>query len=482
MKFLFSLISLSVLLHFSPQTVKSQSDQGIVEIKLNDIQAIKNGEEVSGYYLFYKTEQEKGKDVIYHLEILDEEANKVAGNNILGSKDLHLIDVASSGKLMAFKFFDMKKDLLVIKFYNLQAEEVNTVQYELDKNQQRMMKMSIEQPMYKQPSFFAVGDQGFVNIRQILKGMRFGYEADFYNNQGEKVWRSKSDMDDKGSHTLRYVGSAADMIYAIRSKGKNKDLESRIVGLSITNGMEKFESDKLELLSDERMVINFFFNEEENEMYSLGIYQEKKDQGIVFTSYDMQGAVKEESMINWKSEVGDLEKRGSIYFHDISKQANGSYLAVGEHYQLNSRLVIGDLFLFELDENLQLKQVEKFEKEENKYEVGTGAALIGGASGMTMAIMGYISNSMGWFDFSHAYTDASANYRAYYANNTKTNGKGDNIIGSVYPEGGDYKLNKEVIQSGADKVKMLPARDGQLLLFEYFDKEEELRHRFLEMK
>lgn len=512
------LTSLTLLILTGGAFAQKKGVNNVININMHNVRAIKKGHDITGYFMFYKADKIKGGDYSYRLRIMDENVNEVAEKKIIASKYLYLIEAQYNQELLCFKFYDAKEKKISLKFYDKNGDRVASKSYEPDKIEVNAYKVASAQDMQNNPTVFPVGDKGFLNYR-IVKNDKPGYEIKYYPNSKEvKGWKHSSK---KTSPVVEYASllEANEKIIlnrVILQKGKmSRDQETHLSGLDPASGDEIFNT-KLENSKYEESLLNSHFNDATNEIYLFGYYFPKGENvmggqslGMSMTVMDLKGKIKSKSYISWDKDVakllpaklkGRIKEIGFIYFHEFVTKADGTIFGIGEQYRKTvsaggtalkalavasgstgsgsvAQITIGDFFIFEFNKDFTLKGVEVIEKSTSRVQLPAGAAYYG------PQFLALYVESLGGFDYNYLkQLDNGNTFSVYYRNYEKRKGeKNKSIIGVISNTNGTYVTDKVDIYTEADYVKVLPAQGSNVLFFEYYKKEKEIKMNFQKM-
>ena len=509
---------LSVLL-FVGAVNAQQKVSRIAEINLNNIQPIKKGEKITGYYAFYKADKVKGGDYSYKIRILDQNAVKVAEKKVVASSFFYLLEAQYNGELLCFKFYDSKEKKVKLIFFNDKAEKVATKSYEVDKIERRMITMKMQQGGNGTiPTVQPIENVGFIDMTTV-KNEKIGYQLKFYpNDKTQKSWKYGSK---KTSPILEFAGileANEDVVIcmvALKKSMMKIDADYQIIGLDAKTGKELFVK-KADSPKYDQSITNSFYDKDKKQTTLFGYYFRKgsnvvKDAslGIVMTTLDNSGKKVAEVYTSWSRDIAKylgasskakLADIGFIYFHEFVKKADGSYYGIGEAYRKTVsaggialkalaaasggssgasafQMSVKDFYIFEFDKSNKLIGVKNVEKSMSRVGMPNGAGLYG------PQLLALLVKAVGGFDFNYAKTlNEGKTLAVFYTDYEKIKGEKNKVVcGVISNTEGKYLVDKIDLPTEADYLKILPAQDGNILFVEYYRSEKKLEMNFKKM-
>ena len=496
------------LLAFSLQAQEKTIEE-ILSVQLRNVGAIKNGNDVSGYYLFYETDKAAKDKRTYTLQILDEQLEEVSRKRMNLAKSVYLVEAAFNDSLIMFKFFDTTEDKYTFKAYNMNGERAKGGSRKLNKKTYTApLSLQSKKGQNHNGAFFSVPRKGFIQYAGC-KNKKWGYVIDFFGGSREKSWKYKSDKNADILLSTSHITATENIILAnlVKSEnGKAKKVTSALLALDVNTGEKVFETD---FETDRPIeVVNGFIDEDKEEIVIFGLYFEEgaktfkaKSRGLFAYSLDMKGNVKEQKYISWEEDVSEFVKmnkkgkmKGSEYiaFHDIVRTSDGKVLVLGEQYAKKidggaiatgaiigaiasgvglgsaynnnsnfTKFVINDLMLFKFSKDFTLESVDVFEK--GKSDIGLPS------DGMKPQLLAYLARSMNAFDYSYTqiHEDHSAvtfTYLDYERRSGESNGYS---FGAITYVDGEVATDKIKLDGGKNKwVRILSAVPGYVAIVE----------------
>jgi hypothetical protein len=490
----------------------------VVDISASNIQPIKKGEKITGYYAFYKADKVKGGDYSYKIRILDQNAVKVAEKSVVASSLFYLLEAQYNGELLCFKFYDRKEKKVKLIFFNDKAEKVATKSYDIDKVERRMFEMRMQQGGEGTiPTVRPIENLGFVDMTTV-KNEKVGYQLTFYpNDKTQKSWKYGSKKTSPISEYAGILEANEDVVIcmvALRKSALKIDADYQVVGLDAKTGKELFVR-KVDSPKYEESITNSSYNKKTKQTTLIGYYFKKgsnvlKDAslGIVMTTLDNSGKKINQVYTSWSKDIakflgasskGKLADIGFIYFHEFVKKADGTYYGIGEAYRKTVsaggiatkilaragggtgasafQISVKDFFIFEFDANNKLTGVENVEKSMTRVLMPNGAGIYG------PQLLALLVKSIGGFDFDYAKTlNEGKTLAVFYTDYEKIKGEKNKVVcGVISHTDGKYLVDKIDLETSATFTKVLPAQDGNILFVEYFGGEKKLEMNFKKM-
>lgn len=480
-----------------------------------DFGSIIDGNEVKGYYVFYKQAKADRKNRVYALRILDANLNEVAKKIFVDSKNLYMMEATYNGKGLAFKFYNSKEKTVQYRFLDRKAKLLDDVKRDAGKYEVTMYGTQIQNEA-KSLNFHSINGKGWVDY-YLVKGKKLGFSVQMYNNKGEEEWTYESDANAKYRMGATHLASGKNTLLsmvAVNKSAMSKDVTYQVLGLDIGTGdelfMEPLESSKYTL-----QVMNTFFDNKTGTFKLMGQYYLKSDKsmksaskGLFFVDMDEDGEVGEFSYISWSKDAskflsvdhrGSFKDGGYLYFHNILRTSNGKIFAIGEQYQKSvsalgvastvlaasgggssntstMKMVIRDIMVFELNENLELEDIKVYEKNKSDVLLPSGYGMV------SQHLLAQVLKQYGYFDYNFTQTDKeSNNFSVNYVTLEKQPKKLFKKV--VYGfinynvESDDFALEIIDAETEASLMWVSPAKPGYMLVNEYDAKKDRLSMR-----
>jgi hypothetical protein len=331
----------------------------------------------------------------------------------------------------------------------------------------------------------------------IKEESKSDFEIEFYDNTMKKVWSSYGPKDgfdyETGTEAFQddqYVGS---MIMK-RTSIFSTDIDIDLLVQNVSDGKTVFripmESSKFKIMLAEVFfdktkqqftVFGEYFNKDENIMKS-------QSKGFIAVTLDLAGKIVSEKTNSWTGDINKLvaakDKEAfndtNILFHEFVRNSDGEIFAIGEQYKKGGNYMTGlkinifNLVIFQFGADYSIKKIHTFEKDKNSFGFPAGMMVF------NSKMMSYMAKSYNAFDFS--FVQASADKGTFvvsYINYDREKGeKGKNVLGSViYTPEKVFTVDKLSLNRKSTDYFVYPAKDGYVLVSEYFKKEKRIESR-----
>jgi len=137
----------------------------------------------------------------------------------------------------------------------------------------------------------------------------------------------------------------------------------------------------------------------------------------------------------------------------------------------NKQLTTNDAFIFKFDKDFNTKNVKRIDKQISRWQ--------GASSRYTERYNAERAARFGGFDFLYHQKDVNRNryYFYFYDYERKKKAKNGFAIKTAIFEDGEFFEDRLTITSKASEHKVLPAEIGEILVLEYFKKDEKFNIR-----
>lgn len=247
-----------------------------------------------------------------------------------------------------------------------------------------------------------------------------------------------------------------------------------------------------------KLMTNAFLDSEDN-LVLVGEYFKANDnvfkdksQGLFVEVMDQTGATIKESSSSWAEDINPIlndlndDDNYYIYFHDVIPMANGNYYAIGEKFKKTAsaggiagavlsggrssvtQLTITDAFIFELDADFAIQKISKFGKGKSRAPSVTD---FGSPQLNAHAIAG-----LGGFDLEYTQIDnENDRFYACFIDYERLKGeKNKTAFKTIIYDEGEFSEDKIYLDEKGKYIRVLPAKIGNVVIFEYDRKKKEL--------
>jgi hypothetical protein len=508
MKQLIALFIIVSLLADNVQAQKLTIDKVQKVSVMRNSDAIKEGSEVKGYYFFYISDQIDSKTNEYTLQIMDQSLNKLKELKFQDSKNVSVIESSFNGTDLVFLFYNSDASILDYQVYGADG----TKKYSYTKSITKKDKAYLAQTYFiaKEDNNFKglnpVEGKGFISTMPTRDNNDYTFQIIYVGTDTKKQWVYTPAMEGK-MFAGNYLGTSNNVVYVellIYSKLFDRNPDSYILGLSLENGKLLFQKStsewKFNFLPMSMSVLN------NGKAYLYGEYFDKganvlkdKSKGFAFIGIDETGKTLSEKYSSWSVDLGKhlgasangkIDDLGYMFLHNMVQTEDGSIYAIGEGYKKAAsalgitskilsgggsevstvKLIVTDLLLIKFDKDFNVKEASIYQKNDNDIYLESGAAFVS-----TQILGKLVKYAYGGFDY--AYTQVNKDHSSF------------SVCYSDYERGKDYKgatfnsitfnegkLTQDKIQTKSDATKsiVLPARQGQVLIMDYYKKDKKL--------
>jgi hypothetical protein len=279
--------------------------------------------------------------------------------------------------------------------------------------------------------------------------------------------------------------------------------ESSVVGLSLETGKQVFEISTdskyrfypvtLSSLNDgSAFIFGEFFDPGAN-------VAKDNSKGFAFWKVDAGGKITFEKYCSWDVDLGKylsvsshgkIEDFGYMYLHKMVQVADGSIYAIGEGYKKAAsalgiaskimsmggggisavKIKVTNMMLIKFDKDFNVADAKMYEKNSNNVELPSG-----GAYASTAMLGKLIKYSFGGFDY--VYTQENndkTSFTVCYGDYVKGKDYKGSTFNSITYNGGKFTTDKINTKSDATHSAVLPGKQGQVLILDYYRKDKRL--------
>gem|GEM_PF-2593530 len=484
-----------------------------------DCQAMKNGEEIEGYFTFYmvdKSKKSKSYDKKhFELVLFDSELQEVKRVDVLRQKTSVLSKAVYNGDHFVFLFAQADGGRVNYEtvYFNKHGEEVGGKKYDA---KTKGLFMTNPAAGVAANGLCAIPNVGFA----MLKWDRsLGYQTTIacVDNTGETVWETKKQKKKAySSHDLLFANEQIIVsIHGTRSKMLSTAVAAFVQILDAKTGeviAEKKLANNLNFLSplgahydpwtEEVILYGEYFGVKKNGGPNI-----KDKKGVFFRKMKMDGTVTGEKFASFEKSITPKmaknasvkkgEKR-SIMIHDVISKKDGGFYVIGEQYnkvvsgsgvamkavfgQSSNvsvmKIAIYDMVVMDFDAEMKLKNIDVVAKQKVNGALAEGMGLVSEDK------LAYLLKLYGVFDYEYTQLDNNMeNWTVTYLNyDRKAEGIGNQklVIGTVTAaDDGEMKVNKYNIKDKPSNMWISPARDGRTALLTYYKKTKEAKLKFV---
>lgn len=487
------------------------SIENVRKIKLTNADAIREGSEVKGYYFFYISDEVDKKTNEYTLQITDDNLKKLKDVKFIDDEKVRLLESSFNGTDLIFLFYNQKDKFLDYQVYGADGKKKFSYMRQLTNKEKRYLTMTYlavndEENNYK--GLYPIDGLGFISNMPSREDRDYTFQVDFFGTDKRKQW-TYTPTEGAKRFIGDYLGYNDGVVYfeVLKYTGAfDQKPESTILGLSLesgkklfeisTDGKHRFYPATMSKLNDGKAYLyGEFFDLNDNIM-------KDKSKGFGFWSVSADGKLTDEKYCSWSLDLGkflDVSSKGKIddfgymYLHNMVQVEDGSIYAVGEGYKkvasglgIASKILTGgggisavkiritDLLLIKFDANFKVKEAKVYEKNPNNMELSNGYEFVSGP--LLAKMIKYASNG-----FDYLYTQVNKDQTSFsicYKDYVRGKEYKGGTFNSLTYYDGKITTDKINTKSDATRSYILPGKQGQVMVMEYYKKEKRLDMHF----
>jgi hypothetical protein len=490
---------------------QKMSIENVYKVTLRNSDAIKEGSEVKGYYFFYVSDKIDKKTNEYTLKITDDNLKSLKDIKFQDSKYVTILESSFNGSDLIFLMYNSDARTFEYQVYGADGKKKYTYNRELSKKEIKLLGDTYltddDDNNYK--GLYPVDGKGFISNMPSREDKDFTFQLDFFSTQKRKQWTY---IPTEGAKKFvgDYLGTFNGVVYMeILKFTSNMDgkPDSYILGLDLETGKQLFENstdqNKYKFYPATMSVIN------NGKAYLFGEYfdpngniSKDKSLGFAFWGIDEKGKIISEKYNSWDLDMGrylDMGKKGRIddfgymYLHNIVQAADGNIFAVGEGYHKNvsamgvlsqiasqgrggvsmSKMKITDMILIKFDKDFNVKGATIYDKNPNKVELPRGAAYV------STPLMGKLLKTWGSFDYSYSQVNKDATaFTVCYSDYVRGKDYKGGTFNSISYADGKVTTDHLNTKSDATRSAVMPGKQGQVLILDWYKKDKRLEAHF----
>lgn len=493
-------------------TAQSTFIENVYKITSRNQGAIKEGTDVKGYYFFYASDKIDKNTYEWTLQIADNNLNKLKEIKFQDSKHISILESSFNGSDLIFLFYNDDARTFEYQVYGADGKKKHVYNRELTKKEIKYLEMSYfavddEEQTYK--GLYPIEGKGFISNMPSREDKDYTFQVDFFSSEKRKQWTYIPTLGAK-KFIGDYLGYHKGVVYfEVLKFGSLMDAnpDSYLLGLDLETGKQLFEkpTDNAKykfypasmsvLNNDKAIIFGEYFNPNGN-------IAKDKSLGFAFIGVDEKGAIQSEKYCAWDLELGkylDVSSKGKIddfgymYVHSIMQMADGNVFAIGEGYKkvasalgIASKLLtrggglsavkikVTDMILIKFDKDFNVKEAKIYAKNSNNIELQSGMEFV------SAPLLGkLVKYTYGEFDYSYSQTNKdNSSFTVCYSDYVKGKDYKGGTFNSISYNEGKVTTDKINTKSDAKWSIVLPAKQGQVLLLDFYKKEKKLGRHF----
>ena len=483
------------------------SIENVNKVSLRNSDAIKEGSEVKGYYFFYVSDKIDKNTNEYTLQITDNTLKKLKDVKFQDSKHVSILESSFNGTDLIFLLYNDDDRTFEYQVYGADGKKKHSYMRQLTKKEERYLEASYRAVDDDEQTFkglYPVEGKGFISNTPSREDKDYTFQVDFFATDKKKTWSYTPTEGGKkfiGDYLGYYNGVV--FIQVLRYGGAfDQKPDSYIIGLDLETGKKLFEKStdsKYRFYPASMSLVN------DGKAYIFGEYFDLNDnvvkdksKGFAFWGIDEKGIVTSEKYVSWDLDMGkylDVTSKGKIadfgfmYLHNMVQTADGKIYAVGEGYKkvasalgIASKILtrgrgvsalkikVTDMILLSFDSEFNIKGAKIYDKNSNNVELPNGSEFV------STPMMGkMIKYYYGEFDY--AYTQVNndkTSFTVCYSDYVRGKDYKGGTFNSITYNEGKITTDKINTKSDATRTAVLPGKQGQVLLMEYYRKAKRL--------
>ena len=498
----------SLLLCVQVMYAQNLSISNIRNVSPRNSDVIKEGSDVKGYYFFYVSDKIDKNTNEYTLRVCDNNLNILKDIKFQDSKDIRILESSFNGTDLIFLFYNSKEKTFEYQVYGADGNKKPfTYMRELTKKEKRYLEatyLAIDDDEKTFKGLYPIEGKGFISNMPSREDRDYTFQIDFFSTEKKKQWTytptegGKRFMGD-------YLGCFNGTVYieVLRTGGMfDQNPDSYILGLNLETGKKVFEKEtdgKYRFYPATLSVMNGGKAYLYGEFFDLnGNIAKDKSKGFAFWGIDESGKVLSEKYCSWEldmgkylnvSSQGKIDDFGFMYLHNMVQTSDGSIYAIGEGYKKvvsglgvaanlltrNSnistlKIKVTDMMLLKFDKDFNVKEAKIYDKNSNSVE------LPGGSEFVSTALLGKMVKYY-YGDFDYAYTQTNKDMSAFtvcYSDYVRGKDYKGGTFNSISYNEGKITTDHVNTKSDASRSWVMPAKQGQVLLVQYYKKDKRL--------
>lgn len=482
--------------------------ENVTTISLRNSGAIKKQNEVRGYYFFYESDKIDRNTREYTLQVLDENLNAAKPVKLMLDKKTALLESATNESSVCFMFLNQETESLDYSIYNGMGKHTFTYSVPIDKKSKAYFLQSLAMGETGSGKLAVADTSCYISVVPVRDGKNFTYIINGLLSNKRKKWTYTPNDEERKSGCI-YIGSTDSVaFFSILKMDKlmsNKG-HTTLLGLNLFTGAKQFE------ISMEESRYKFWPTSanklDGNQMVLMGAYYDKDDHaardnsvGYGFWIVDNKGNILNERYDSWATDVakylktdekGRLADVGNLHTHKMVATADGGYLIVTEGFKKvvdGGKIALAvltqsyggvtsvkttDMVLMKFDSQFNIQWAGVYDKFSSRFGIS--------ADFVKTPLLGYIVAAQGGFDydFTQVSDDKNDIVVGYTDYERGKDFKGLTFHSIKYQDGG-FSTDKINLKSDATWMRILPAKTGFVMVYEYFKKQKKLDYRLEKM-
>ncbi len=509
-----TLLSGAVLLLLGTITLHAQqlSIENVYKVSLRNSDAIREGSEVKGYFFFYVSDKIDKKTNEYTLRITDNNLKMLKDIKFQDSKYVSILESSFNGTDLIFLFYNSDEKTFEYQIYGADGKKKYTYNRQLTKKEDVFLKMGYlaindEEQTYK--GLYPIEGKGFISNMPSREDKDYTFQIDFFSSEKRRQWTYTPTLGGKkfGGDYLGYFNGIVYFEVIKYSSMFDQSPESSVIGLSQETGKVVFEKStdnlKFKFYPQSLSMLN------NGKAYLFGEYfdpngniMKDKSKGFAFWGIDEKGIVLSEKYCAWDLELGKylnvsskgkIEDFGFMYLHNMVQTSDGNMYAIGEGFMkiasalgIASKLLtrggglstlkikVTDMLLIKFDKDFNVKEAKIYSKNPNSVELASGYEFV--STPLLGKLVKYV-----YGEFDYAYTQTNKDFSSFtvcYSDYVRGKDYKGGTFNSISYNDGKITTDRINTKSDATRTGVLPGKQGQVLILDYYKKDKRLDAHF----
>lgn len=490
---------------------QTQTFNDIKLFKIRNTGIITSEKGINGYFSFYQLGKVDKKNFNYMLNILDENLTILSSKTIVAGKTSSVREVVYNGDYILVKMQDAKAKTYTYRMYDKNAEEASNKSYPVGYPYEYVVGNTKEEQegQYLSP----LEGKGFVNYSMKTKKKaalsKLSYIIHYFGND-KSTWEYKSDPEAKEYVYATFLGEKNNVLLSLVSKRKglmSKDIEEFVLGIDLKTGTKLFEN-KIEDDKFASSTVTTTFDATSNRFVLHGFFFEKdaktaRAKSLGLSAFEMteKGEIVKRKYNTWAgdfgkflptSERGKIEDVGYLFFHKFIQTADGKTYGIAEQYKKvasasgiamniiggngsasNTEIKTEDMYIIEFDKEYNITNVKVYDKTKSTVTIPAGYDFL------PIRLLGTYIKVTGGFDYLYTQgtpdkSEFTIGYMDYERGGKENRGW---TYGSINYSNGQFSTDKIKMNSKAKGFSVYPAKQGYVMIYEYFKKEKKVEFR-----
>ncbi len=465
-----------------------------------------------GYYMFRKMDNTGGGKALFQLEILDENLKSKKTIKFEKKKNQLLVEMCYNGKVFLIIMTNKKGiDMITYSKDGKKVSEKNIKK--LNKYERARMSSSLQSEETNLSTIYPMGENGFYR-QSYVKNKKLGFTVEAFSNDLKTLWTYTSSKTSKEVEAVDILYASENYLALLHAHKKNlmtKEINNDFLFLDGKDGKKMFSLPMKEIST--LSIQGCYVNEAKNEIILNGEYFAKgskiynsKSEGLYLMKLNLEGEELKMEKLSWKKDltkllVTDADKGSSkenmrFFVHKVINDSNGKTYIIAEQYKRiisakavgmnianaalggggsdlsNISIKIYNLVYLVLDADFKVQEMDIVKKKFSEFYLPKGAEFYS----PTM-IAQYIKATNNFdYQFTSLNKDKSGFITFYIDLNRKSEDKkkNDAVIGTISLSNGAIETKRIPFNTEFNTVIFRNAKQGYILIGEYWRKKKQL--------